>query len=159
MGGSDSVAYCPTTVQEMFEEFTYNGLLIWLDDLLGYAKSEENGIRHDPGRILALQALSSPATGQDLQQFVCALGWMRMSVPGHNKLTQPLVDHMEVVYKAVGGRMRRQVTHVKLIDVGWTDAHTTCLEACKHALGNAVELARVKPDYRVSGFTDASESH
>ncbi|EGZ22172.1 hypothetical protein PHYSODRAFT_492726, partial [Phytophthora sojae] len=112
-----------------------NGLLIWLDDLLGYEKSDEgllillrgvlkvcatkglklnpskysfylreakwcgrvvskSGVRHDPGRISLLQAL----TGQDLQQFVCALGWMRMSTPGHNKLTQPLVDLMEAVY-------------------------------------------------------------
>ncbi|KAE9043991.1 hypothetical protein PF010_g33255 [Phytophthora fragariae] len=28
MGGSDSVAYCQATVQEMFEEFLYDGLLI-----------------------------------------------------------------------------------------------------------------------------------
>ncbi|KAE9210787.1 hypothetical protein PF002_g18724 [Phytophthora fragariae] len=41
MGGSDSVAYCQAPVQEMFEEFLYNGLLIWLDGLIGYAKSEE----------------------------------------------------------------------------------------------------------------------
>ncbi|OWY99769.1 hypothetical protein PHMEG_00029176 [Phytophthora megakarya] len=43
MGASDSVAYCQSTVQKMFEEFLYNGLLIWLDDLLGYAKTE-NGL-------------------------------------------------------------------------------------------------------------------
>ncbi|OWZ04249.1 hypothetical protein PHMEG_00023876 [Phytophthora megakarya] len=200
MGGSDSVAYCQATVQEMFEEFLYNGLLIWLDDLLGYAKSEEGllkllrgvlkvcatkglklnpskcsfyrreakwcgrviskqGVRHDPGRIAALQQLSTPVTGQDLQQFVCALGWMRMSIPGHNKLTQPLVDLMEVVYEAAGGRTRHKVTQVQLVDVGWNAVHNDCLQRCKEALGNAVELAHVKPDYRLSVFTDASDSH
>uniref|UniRef100_H3H500 Chromo domain-containing protein n=1 Tax=Phytophthora ramorum TaxID=164328 RepID=H3H500_PHYRM len=41
MGGSDSVAYCQATVQEMFAEFLYKGLLIWLDDLLGYHATED----------------------------------------------------------------------------------------------------------------------
>ena len=35
-GGSDSVSYCQSTVQEMFAEQLYHGLLAWLDDLLGY---------------------------------------------------------------------------------------------------------------------------
>jgi hypothetical protein len=37
MGGSNSVAYCQATVQAMFDDILYRGLLIWLDDLLGYA--------------------------------------------------------------------------------------------------------------------------
>jgi hypothetical protein len=41
MGGSDSVAYCQATVQAMFDDILYHGLLIWLDDLLGYADSPE----------------------------------------------------------------------------------------------------------------------
>lgn len=103
--------------------------------------------------------LGVPATSQDLQQFVCALGWMRMSIPGHNKLTQPLMDLLEEVYRKAGGRSRRQVLRVKLADVGWTSEHTQCLHACKEALGNAVELAHVKANYPLSVFTDASESY
>jgi hypothetical protein len=40
MGGSDSVAYCQSTVPEMFEDVLYKGLLVWLDDLLEYEKTE-----------------------------------------------------------------------------------------------------------------------
>jgi hypothetical protein len=40
MGGSDSVAYCQATVQAMFDDILYRGLLIWLDDLFGYADSQ-----------------------------------------------------------------------------------------------------------------------
>jgi hypothetical protein len=36
MGGTNSVAYVQSTVQEMFAEVFNNGLLIWIDDLLGY---------------------------------------------------------------------------------------------------------------------------
>jgi hypothetical protein len=39
MGGSDSVTYCQATVQAMFDDILYDGLLIWLNDLLGYADS------------------------------------------------------------------------------------------------------------------------
>ncbi|EGZ25707.1 hypothetical protein PHYSODRAFT_435333, partial [Phytophthora sojae] len=37
MGGTDSVAYCQSTVQEMFKDLLYNGVLIWLEDILGYS--------------------------------------------------------------------------------------------------------------------------
>ena len=35
------VAYCQATVQEMFGDLLYKGLLIWLDDLLGYGTDEQ----------------------------------------------------------------------------------------------------------------------
>jgi hypothetical protein len=41
MGGSDSVAYCQATVQAIFDDILYRGLLIWLDALLGYADSPD----------------------------------------------------------------------------------------------------------------------
>ena len=40
-GASDSVAYCQSTVQEMFKDVLYKGMLAWLDDLLGYAKDTQ----------------------------------------------------------------------------------------------------------------------
>eukprot|EP00644_Phytophthora_capsici_P008513 jgi/Phyca11/16446/fgenesh1_pg.PHYCAscaffold_20_\ len=41
MGGTNSVAYVQSTVQEMFAELFNNGLLIWIDDLLGWAIVEK----------------------------------------------------------------------------------------------------------------------
>ncbi|OWY93987.1 DNA binding protein, partial [Phytophthora megakarya] len=41
MGGTNSVAYVQSTVQEMFAELFNNGLMIWIDDLLGYEDSDE----------------------------------------------------------------------------------------------------------------------
>nr|CCA19034.1 AlNc14C62G4491 [Albugo laibachii Nc14] len=40
MGGSDSVAYCKSSVQPLFEDLLYNALLVWIDNLLGHAKSD-----------------------------------------------------------------------------------------------------------------------
>jgi hypothetical protein len=36
-----SVAYCQAAVQEIFQDMLYRGLLVWLDDLLGYAEDRE----------------------------------------------------------------------------------------------------------------------
>ncbi|GMF34348.1 unnamed protein product [Phytophthora lilii] len=41
MGGTNSVAYVQSTVQQMFDELFNNGLVIWIDDLLGYTDSDE----------------------------------------------------------------------------------------------------------------------
>ncbi|KAG2830114.1 hypothetical protein PC129_g9257 [Phytophthora cactorum] len=195
MGGTDSVVYCQATVQEMFKEYLYKGLLIWLNDLLGYAASEDglikllrgvlkicatNGLKldpskcsfylrgakwcgrvisksdvhHDPARISALQELHPPITGQDLLQFVCALGWMCMSVSGHNRLTQPLVDLMEQVYQVAGERTKRHVAPVQLVDVGWTTVHSDCLKACKDALGHCEELSHIPADHKSRIFSE-----
>lgn len=41
-----------------------------------------DNVHHDPARIDALTHLPPPppATGQELQQFICALNWMRQSI-------------------------------------------------------------------------------
>ncbi|KAH9109318.1 hypothetical protein AeMF1_015600, partial [Aphanomyces euteiches] len=39
MGQSDAVAYCQGVVDELFGEMIMHGLLGWLDDLLGYART------------------------------------------------------------------------------------------------------------------------
>ncbi|KAG3073353.1 hypothetical protein PI124_g23646 [Phytophthora idaei] len=41
MGGTNSVAYVQSTVQEKISEVFNKGLLIWIDNLLGYEKSDE----------------------------------------------------------------------------------------------------------------------
>ena len=61
------------------------------------------GVRHDSARLLALQHLPTPVTGADLQQYVRALNWVRMSILAYNVLVQPLTALMEMVYAAVGG--------------------------------------------------------
>ncbi len=200
-GGSDSVSYCQSTVQEMFSKQLYHGLLAWLDDLLGYHRTcdgllgvlEEvlavcmdkglklhpkkcqfyvteakwcgriisgTGVKHDPARVVALQQLPSPVTGADLQQYVCAINWMRMSIPGFNVLVQPLSEILERVFAAAGGKRKKQAAAaVLLTDVGWTEAHEKCLANTKRELGNVVELSHPDPLQRMCVFADASELH
>ena len=168
MGGNDSVVYCQAAVQEMFIDLLYQGLLIWLDDLLGYENSESQllkllekvlkicqqrglklnpkkcsffkkeakccgriissqGVAHDPEQIKALQDLPAPSSGKDLQQFVCAMNWMRQSIPGYNKQVKPLMDFMEKVYQKAGDQTRQRVAKVDLLEAGWSTIEDNCL--------------------------------
>ena len=200
-GGSDSVAYCQSTVQAMFSGQLYKCLLAWLDDLLGYHKTPTGlltalaevlevcaskglklhpnkcqffvkeakwcgriisgtGVKHDPVRVEALQSLPAPKTGADLQQYVCALNWMRMSIPGFNILVRDLAAVLERVFAAVGGKRTKQLAAtVLLADVGWDGTHMAVLDATKKALSKVVELSHPNPEMRLCVFADASEEH
>ena len=52
-GGSDSTSYCQSTVHEMFKEQLYHGLLVWLDDLLGY-QHNQSGLLGALGAVLEI---------------------------------------------------------------------------------------------------------
>jgi hypothetical protein len=200
MGSSDSVAYCQSTVQEMFKDVLYQGLLVWLDDLLGYESTEDgllrlltkilqrcqekglklnpkkcaffqtealwcgkivsaDGIRHDPARIQALQDLSAPTTGADLLQFVCAVNWMRLSIPAHNRIVEPLRQALERVYQVAHGRTKRKAANVLLADIGWGQAEDVALAEAKEALSSVVALAHPDPTKLLCVFADASEEY
>ncbi|GMF27035.1 unnamed protein product [Phytophthora fragariaefolia] len=200
MGGTNSVSYVQSTVQAMFGDLFDNGLLIWIDDLLGYADSPEEllrilrrvlticeekglklnpkkgkffmaealwcgrivsggGVRHDPARIQALRELPAPSTGQELQQFMCALNWMRMSLPAFNKLINPISQFVEKVYTAAGGRKKSLVRRVTLREVNGSEVELAALQSCKEALEHALTLAHQDPEKRLCVFTDVSDEH
>lgn len=56
MGGTDSVGYCQSIVEEIFRPLLYHGLLAWLNDILGYAKT-----------VLALVSPVLPLTSPEFQ--------------------------------------------------------------------------------------------
>ena len=114
------------------------------------------GVKHDPACVKALQQLPPPITGADLQQYVCAINWMRMSIPGYNVLVQPLSAVLERVFAAAGGKRNKQLAaRVKLADVGWDSSHQEALERTKAALNHVVELCHPDPAQRLCVFADA----
>ncbi|KAF0739334.1 hypothetical protein Ae201684_004903 [Aphanomyces euteiches] len=85
---------------------------------------------------------------------------MRMSIPGYNVLVQPLIEIMEKVCAAVGGKRDKQaVSTVLLSSVGWNTDHLCCLERTKEAISHVVELSHPDPYKRICVFADASEKH
>jgi hypothetical protein len=62
------------------------------------------GVAHDPSRLEALRSISLPTTGADLQQFICAVNWLRMTLPDYARTVAPLMNFMETVYKKAKGK-------------------------------------------------------
>lgn len=119
-----------------------------------------NGIRHDPSNLQGLLELDRPTTGGQLQQFLCAMQWLRSSIPQFQTLIQPLHDFLESVYNHVGGkRTKRAVSRVILNNLGWHDELTTAFNNCKAAIIHRTTLAHRDNTKRLCLYTDASETH
>lgn len=119
----------------------------------------KDGIKFDPSGLSALLEMPKPQTGAELQQFVCAVGWMRTSIPEYTKLIEPLYSLLEEVYKIAKGRKKRAVTKVELLQAGWSQRHADCFNAVKDALSNACTLAFPDSKKLLCLFTDASDRH
>ncbi|ETV63678.1 hypothetical protein H257_19389, partial [Aphanomyces astaci] len=118
------------------------------------------GVKHDPARVEALQQLPSPVSGADLQQYMCAINWMRISIPGYNMLVQPLTEMLERVFAAGGGKRTKQAAAAVLLeDIGWSVVHDDCLAKTNAVLGNVMELCHPDPQQRLCVFADSSEGH
>ena len=196
-GGNNSVGFVQSSMEKMFCDIVNHGVVIWIDDICGYATSEAelldnfekvlviclkygirlhpgkcnlfsksikwcgkifsiDGICHDPERIQALVDLPPPTNGGDLQQFICAMNWMRASLPGYNVLVAPLLQLLEEIYRLAASRKKIRCKTVLLSSVGWNRDHVTCYEKCKTVLQEAITLSHPPEDAVVCLFTDAS---
>ena len=117
------------------------------------------GVGHDPKRIAGLIELSVPTTGDQLQQFVCAINWMRQSIPAYNELVAPLQALLERVCVATGTRKKARLASATLVDHGWDSEHLKCFNDCKEALAHSVTLAHPDEDFDFYLCTDASHMH
>ncbi|GMF66728.1 unnamed protein product [Phytophthora fragariaefolia] len=200
MGARDAVAYCQSVVELIFGDLLYRGVLVWLDDILGYAESEDElielleevlqrcakyglklnpakcqffvkevtwcgkvisaaGVTHSPERVQGLVEMSSPSTAANLQQFVCAVNWMRASIPEFAQVAAPLYNILEKAMQASGHRTKRQLSKVQLSRVGWGAQEEESLAQVKARLLAMVPLAHPKAEYDLALVADASLDH
>ncbi|POM72163.1 Hypothetical protein PHPALM_11167 [Phytophthora palmivora] len=94
------------------------------------------GVRHDPERLSGLHQLPLPSTAADLQQFLCATGWMRDSLMDYSRVMQPLHDKLEAVLKVVG-RTKRLAAGAA---IPWTTADTNAFETARQLLTTSKTL-------------------
>ncbi|KAJ0392197.1 hypothetical protein ATCC90586_010566 [Pythium insidiosum] len=117
------------------------------------------GVRHCPERIQGLVDMPLPGTAADLQQFLCAVNWMRQSLPRFNELTAGLYQLLEAAMTAAASRKKAQLARIRLNDVGWTEQHRVQLDAVRQALLGMVPLAHPSPTADVCLYTDASQDY
>ena len=200
MGATDAVAFCQQAIEEALKPVLDRGVQVWLDDVLGYALTEEEllqvleivlarceeygiklhpgkcdfflrmvtwcgrvlsggGVSHCPSRVQGLVDLQSPTTAGELQQFLCAVNWMRESIPEYNKLVQELTELVEQCMAKCGSRKKTKLTKIALSECGWSEIHERALERVKSALKAMVPMAHPKDDQDICVYTDASQDH
>lgn len=116
-----------------------------------------DGIRYDPRRLEGLLNMEPPTTGAHLQQFVCALQWVKQGIPNFTELILPLHNFLERIYDDIGKRTKRAVSRVLLEKYGWGEPELIAFQSCKNALANQVTLSHRDPEQRLCVYTDASD--
>jgi RNase H-like domain found in reverse transcriptase len=118
------------------------------------------GIKYDPLHFQGLADMPLPTTGAHLMQFVCAMGWLRTSLPEFTTLIHPLSTFLTAAHTAAGGtRTKNAVARITINDLGWLATEVACFDACKQALIYATCLAHRDETCRLCVYTDASERH
>ena len=107
----------------------------------------------------ALLRMPYPKTCDQLQQFICAAGWMRTGIPQFTTVIEPLAVLMEEIYKIAGTRKKRRLTKYALDANGWNHTHREAFENVKQALAKSVVLAHPSASKLICLFTDASDKH
>ncbi|POM71351.1 CRN2-like protein [Phytophthora palmivora] len=118
-----------------------------------------DGVRHSPDRIQGLVQLPPPRTAGDLQQFICAVNWMRSSIPNYSALMGDLAALLEVAVTKAKSRKKSHLHRILLITIGWDSRHEEALRGVKDALLRIVPLAHAKADWEVTLYADASDEH
>lgn len=116
-----------------------------------------DGMRYDPRRLEGILSMQPPNTGANLQQFLCALQWLKQGIANFSELVAPLHDFMETIYSLTEKRTKRSVSRVLLADHGWGKLELDAFERCKTALANQVTLSHRDPSQRLCVYTDASD--
>jgi hypothetical protein len=87
--------------------------------VLSGKKFSAEGVTHDPVHLQGLLDMPTPVTGRDLQQWVCALNWMRQSLPKFNELVEDLDIVLQRLYKATGFNKATRLEKHLVADHGW----------------------------------------
>lgn len=108
-----------------------------------------DGIRFDPRRIDGLLEMAEPTDGGQLQQFFCALQWVKTGIPDFSSIVEPLHLFLEKVYYRSKTRKKRSLARVSLLGAVWGEKERKAFKACMDALARRVTLAHRDPSKRL----------
>jgi hypothetical protein len=145
-------------LDEILRRLTTYGLVLKIEkctfanteaDILGFLVSK-NGIRVDPGRIKAIQALPLPSTVRELASFLGALSYCRRFIKNYSQCNHPL----RKLFKSHG----RGPTGKKDWDnpIQWTPETIECFNALKATISEPPILQSPRYDRPFVISVDAS---
>ncbi|GMF27520.1 unnamed protein product [Phytophthora lilii] len=112
----------------------------------------KDGVAYDPEKIRALAHMPPPTTAGELQQFLCAAGWMRSSLVDFARISQPLQARLD--NELAGTRRTKRVA--ANISIELTPLEVESFQAVKELLEHAATLAFPDPEGTICLFSDAS---
>ena len=142
-------------LEEVFERLWKHGLKLRLDKckllqrevkFLGHVVDQQ-GVRPDPEKLVAVREWPSPATVRDVRAWLGLAGYYRRFVPSFAAIARPLNDLLIGVPNDAKSHVRKIV---------WTPECQTAFDALKTALTQAPVLAYADYDKPFAVYTDAS---
>jgi hypothetical protein len=112
-----------------------------------------DGIAQDPERVKSLSTMPPPTTAGELQQYLCALNWMRSSIPDFARLSKSL---RQVLEKAAKGTSRKSQV-LKRIPITLHEEAKADFRSLNACVANTVMLAHPSQEADFFLFTDASD--
>ena len=100
--------------------------------------------------------MQRPETAGDLQQFICAINWMRKGIPEHNKNVGPLQTLLLTLTKGHGSK-KKELEKVQLGSDIWTPEVHKHVADIKRLIADRVTLSHLDPDKQLCMNTDASD--
>ena len=102
--------------------------------------------------------MQRPETAGDLQQFICAINWMRKGTPEYSKNVGPLQALLLTLTKRLGSK-KNALEKVKLGPIIWTSNIHKLFEDLKLLIAERVTLSHLDPAKRLCMNTDSSEHY
>ncbi|OWZ08697.1 Retrotransposon protein, Ty3-gypsy subclass [Phytophthora megakarya] len=103
--------------------------------------------------------MAPPTIAVVLQQIVCAVNWMRASIPEFARLAAPLYNILEKAMQTSGHCNKRKLSKVPLYSVGWGSLEAKSLAEVKERLLVIVPLTHPKDNSDMALVADASLDH
>lgn len=112
-----------------------------------------SGIAQDPERVASITSMPTPRNAAELQQYLCALNWMRNHIPDFARLCKPL---RRVLEQAAKGTTRKS-KQLKGIPINLSDEDLQHYETLNKTVAKSALLAHPSQEADFFLFTDASD--
>jgi hypothetical protein len=113
---------------------------------------DANGVRHDPARIATLRAMPYPNTAGELQQFLCAINWMREILMDYARQVSPLQHRLDEAL----AKTRRTKRVTAGISIELSTDEKAAYDIVKDMLASAATLAFPDDSATTCLLTDTS---
>ncbi|OWY98683.1 hypothetical protein PHMEG_00030491 [Phytophthora megakarya] len=137
------------------------GLFLGLDKICLYTTNAKwcgrvitpTGVMYDPEKIQSLVEIPEPRTAAELQQFLCASGWMRNSLVDFARVAAPLHERLQM--ELIGTKRTKRVA--ARITITLSDVERDSFAQVKQLLTNSATLVTPDDNDELILMTDASD--